>query len=173
MSQKPDSLSRVWVVGAPAHDCYPKHMALDPYAPSCGWWAYGKVGLCLFFGLCPAESRRQRLGHQALACMPQPQAWLQGGAPVTPVRATGGHSGLVVSTVASHLQVWGFDFCLRHVCVEFACSPCASGVSSGYSGFLPWSKDISKLFVVCDCVCALRWVATPSRVYPALMPSVA
>ncbi|KAK3561045.1 hypothetical protein QTP86_026393, partial [Hemibagrus guttatus] len=45
----------VWVVGAPAHDCYPKHIA--------------PVGLCLFFGLCPAESRRQRLGHQALACL--------------------------------------------------------------------------------------------------------
>ncbi|KAK3530227.1 hypothetical protein QTP86_020143, partial [Hemibagrus guttatus] len=74
-------LSRVWVAGAPAHDRYPKHIAPDPYAPSCGWWAYGKVGLRRFFGLCPAESRRQRLGHQALACVPQPQAWLQGGAP--------------------------------------------------------------------------------------------
>ncbi|KAK3516215.1 hypothetical protein QTP70_006366 [Hemibagrus guttatus] len=88
VSQKPDSLSRVWVVGAHAHDRYPKHMAPDPYAPSCGWWAYGKVGLRLFFGLCPAESCRQRLGHQALACVTQPQAWLQGGAPVTPVRVT-------------------------------------------------------------------------------------
>ncbi|KAK3521896.1 hypothetical protein QTP70_019005 [Hemibagrus guttatus] len=28
------------------------------------------------------------------------------------------------------------------VCVEFACSPRASGVSSGYSGFLPRSKDM-------------------------------
>ncbi|KAK3555055.1 hypothetical protein QTP86_007997 [Hemibagrus guttatus] len=28
------------------------------------------------------------------------------------------------------------------VCVEFACSPRASGVSSGCSGFLPWSKDM-------------------------------
>ncbi|KAK3573083.1 hypothetical protein QTP86_012265 [Hemibagrus guttatus] len=84
----PDSLSTVWVVGVPALDCYPKHTALDPYAPSCGWWAYGKVGLRHSFGLCPAESRRQRLGHQALACMPQPQAWLQGGAPVTPIRVT-------------------------------------------------------------------------------------
>ncbi|KAK3565172.1 hypothetical protein QTP86_000478 [Hemibagrus guttatus] len=88
MFQKPDSLSRVWVIGAPAHDCYPKHTAPDPYAPSCGWWAYGKVGLCLSFGLCPAESRRQRLGHQVLVCVPKPQAWLQGGAPVTPVWAT-------------------------------------------------------------------------------------
>ncbi|KAK3541955.1 hypothetical protein QTP86_008158 [Hemibagrus guttatus] len=60
MSQKPDSLSRVWVIGAPTHDCYPKHIALDPYAPSCGWWAYGKVGLRLFFGLCPTESRRPK-----------------------------------------------------------------------------------------------------------------
>ncbi|KAK3565116.1 hypothetical protein QTP86_033169, partial [Hemibagrus guttatus] len=71
----------------------------------------------------------------------------------------GGHSGLVVSTFASHLQVWGFDSCFHHVCVESACSPRASGVSSGYSGFLPQSKDmhdkligISKLSVVCDCV---------------------
>ncbi|KAK3535230.1 hypothetical protein QTP70_005021 [Hemibagrus guttatus] len=60
----------------------------DPYAPSCGWWAYGEVSLRLSFGLCIAESRRQRLGHRALACMPQPQAWLHGGAPVTPVRVT-------------------------------------------------------------------------------------
>ncbi|KAI3375713.1 hypothetical protein L3Q82_004018 [Scortum barcoo] len=35
------------------------------------------------FGLSPAGSRGQRPGHQALACEPQPQAWLQGGAPVT------------------------------------------------------------------------------------------
>ncbi|KAK3552059.1 hypothetical protein QTP70_031765 [Hemibagrus guttatus] len=77
MSQKQDSSSKVWVVGAPAHDCYPKHTAPDPYAPSCGWWAYGKVGLRLSFGLCPTESHRQRLGHQALACVPRPQAWLQ------------------------------------------------------------------------------------------------
>ncbi|KAK3525598.1 hypothetical protein QTP70_000430 [Hemibagrus guttatus] len=86
MSQKPNSLSRVWVTGAPAYDRYPKHIAPDPYAPSCGWWAYGKVGLRRFFGLCPAESRRQRLGHQALACVPQPQAWLQDpAAPPVPV----------------------------------------------------------------------------------------
>ncbi|KAK3548580.1 hypothetical protein QTP70_014503 [Hemibagrus guttatus] len=42
---------------------------------------------------------------------------------------------------ASHLQGWGFDSRLR-VCVEFACSQSALGVSSGYSGFLPWSKDM-------------------------------
>ncbi|KAK3519403.1 hypothetical protein QTP70_027531 [Hemibagrus guttatus] len=65
----------------------------------------------------------------------------------------------LVSTFASHLQGWGFDSRLRHVCVEFACSPRASGVSFGCSGFLPQSKDmrgrligISKLSVVCDCV---------------------
>ncbi|KAK3513721.1 hypothetical protein QTP70_028757, partial [Hemibagrus guttatus] len=44
------------------------------------------------------------------------------------------------------------------VCVEFARSPRALGVSSGYSGFLHQSKDmrgrligISKLSVVYDC----------------------
>ncbi|KAK3522151.1 hypothetical protein QTP70_026968 [Hemibagrus guttatus] len=43
------------------------------------------------------------------------------------------------------------------MCVEFACSPRALGVSSRYSGFLPRSKDmhcrligISKLSVVCE-----------------------
>ncbi|KAK3529902.1 hypothetical protein QTP86_007226 [Hemibagrus guttatus] len=71
-------------------------MAPDPYAPSCGWWAYGKVGLHRFFRLCPAESHRQRLGHQALACMPQPQAWLHGGAPVTPVRATSQQRSIMI-----------------------------------------------------------------------------
>ncbi|KAK3556908.1 hypothetical protein QTP70_022405, partial [Hemibagrus guttatus] len=66
-----------------------------------------------------------------------------------------GHGGMVFSTFASHLQGWGFDSHLRHVCVEFACSPRASGVSPGFSSFLPWSKDmhcrligISKLSVV-------------------------
>ncbi|KAK3558650.1 hypothetical protein QTP86_022968 [Hemibagrus guttatus] len=84
--ESPTSLKEVWVTGAPAYDRYPKHIAPDPYAPSCGWWAYGKVGLRRFFGLCPAESRRQRLGHQALACVPQPQAWLQDpAAPPVPV----------------------------------------------------------------------------------------
>ncbi|KAK3517172.1 hypothetical protein QTP70_000287 [Hemibagrus guttatus] len=49
-------------------------------SPPVRWWVYGKVGLHLSFGLCPAESNRQRLGHQALTCVPQPKAWLQGGA---------------------------------------------------------------------------------------------
>ncbi|KAK3532763.1 hypothetical protein QTP86_028142 [Hemibagrus guttatus] len=71
------SLSRVWVIGGPAHDCYPKHIARQPYAPSYWWWAYRKVGLCHSFGLCPSGSRRQRLGHQA---------WLQGGALVMPIQ---------------------------------------------------------------------------------------
>lgn len=70
------------------------------------------------------------------------------------------HGGLVVSTFASHLQGWGFDSRLHLGCVEFACSPRASGVSSGYSGFLPRSKDMhgrligisGKLSVVCECV---------------------
>ncbi|KAK3537534.1 hypothetical protein QTP70_013288 [Hemibagrus guttatus] len=81
MSQEPESVNRVWVIEAPAHDCYPNHIALTPYASSCGWWAYRKVGLRHSFGLCPAGSHRQRLDHQALAYAPQPQAWLQGGAP--------------------------------------------------------------------------------------------
>ncbi|KAK3551506.1 hypothetical protein QTP70_017360, partial [Hemibagrus guttatus] len=34
------------------------------------------------------------------------------------------------------------------MCVEFACSPRASGVSSGYSGFLPWSKDMHSMFIL-------------------------
>ncbi|KAK3539492.1 hypothetical protein QTP70_009044 [Hemibagrus guttatus] len=51
------------------------------------WWAYGKVGLRHSFGQRPAGSRRQRLGHQELACMPQHQAWLQGGAMVGPIQA--------------------------------------------------------------------------------------
>ncbi|KAI3363916.1 hypothetical protein L3Q82_001513 [Scortum barcoo] len=33
-------------------------------------------------GLSPAGSRGQRPDHQALACEPQPQAWLQGGTPM-------------------------------------------------------------------------------------------
>ncbi|KAI3367390.1 hypothetical protein L3Q82_026251 [Scortum barcoo] len=40
------------------------------------------VAISGHFGLSPAGSRGQRPGHhQALACEPQPQAWLQGGAP--------------------------------------------------------------------------------------------
>ncbi|KAK3533570.1 hypothetical protein QTP70_023431 [Hemibagrus guttatus] len=102
MSQKPDFLSRVWAVGATAHDCYPKHIAPDPYAPSCGWWAYGKVGPRLFFGLCPAESRRQRFGHQALTCVPQPQAWLQGGAPAHMERK----SSMAKKPRRTHCSTW-------------------------------------------------------------------
>ncbi|KAI3372063.1 hypothetical protein L3Q82_006704 [Scortum barcoo] len=41
------------------------------------------------FGLSPAGSRGQRPGHQALACEPQPQAWLQGGAPAHLARHLG------------------------------------------------------------------------------------
>ncbi|KAK3571581.1 hypothetical protein QTP86_014449, partial [Hemibagrus guttatus] len=59
-----------------------------------------------------------------------------------------------------HTSRVGGSILASAVCVEFACSPRASGVSSGYSGFLPQSKDmhcrligISKLSVVC--VCAL------------------
>ncbi|KAI3358182.1 hypothetical protein L3Q82_003182 [Scortum barcoo] len=37
----------------------------------------GRQGPRRHFGLSPAGSRGQRPGHQALACEPQPQAWLQ------------------------------------------------------------------------------------------------
>ncbi|KAI3369756.1 hypothetical protein L3Q82_024579, partial [Scortum barcoo] len=73
--------ARDWVVEAPCHDCYPNHIAPVPHGPSCGCRAYWKAGPRRHFGLSPAGSRGQRPGHQALACEPQPQAWLQGGAP--------------------------------------------------------------------------------------------
>ncbi|KAK3545943.1 hypothetical protein QTP70_016953, partial [Hemibagrus guttatus] len=60
----PPISSRVWVIEAPAPDCYPKHIAPTPHAPSCGLWANGKAGLHHSFGLCLAGPRRQRLpGH--------------------------------------------------------------------------------------------------------------
>ena len=66
----------------------------------------------------------------------------------------------MVSTFASHLQGPGFESRQGHVCAEFACAPRVSGVSSGYSGFLPQSKDmhvslmgVSKVSVVYECVC--------------------
>ncbi|KAK0140992.1 hypothetical protein N1851_022012 [Merluccius polli] len=49
--------------------------------------AGGKGFPRLRFGLCPAGPHGNRPGHQALAPEPHPQAWLQGGAPVTHVRA--------------------------------------------------------------------------------------
>ncbi|KAK3561078.1 hypothetical protein QTP86_026361, partial [Hemibagrus guttatus] len=58
-----------------------------------------------------------------------------------------------------HTSRVGGSISASAVCVEFACSPRALGVSSGYSCFLPQSKDmhcrligIFKLSVGCDCV---------------------
>ncbi|KAK3555855.1 hypothetical protein QTP86_029014 [Hemibagrus guttatus] len=56
-----------------------------------------------------------------------------------------------------HTSRFGGSIPASAVCVEFACSPRASGVSTEFSGFLPWSKDmhcrligISKLSVACE-----------------------
>ncbi|KAK3541584.1 hypothetical protein QTP86_033098 [Hemibagrus guttatus] len=64
--------------------------------------AQAAVGLRLFFGLCLAESRRQRLGHQALACVPQ--AWFQGGALGTPILLREGCKKILVADSLSLLQ---------------------------------------------------------------------
>lgn len=66
---------------------HPAHNAPDPYGASCGWWACGRMGPCLLFGLCPAGPHGLRPGHQTLALGHPPRAWLQGGAPVTLSRA--------------------------------------------------------------------------------------
>ncbi|MEQ2227403.1 hypothetical protein ILYODFUR_037449, partial [Ilyodon furcidens] len=42
----------------------------------------------LSFGLGPAGSREEQPGHQALSSESRPQAWLQGGTPAPPYRAT-------------------------------------------------------------------------------------
>ncbi|KAK7877097.1 hypothetical protein WMY93_032177 [Mugilogobius chulae] len=84
----PETVCMAWVVRGALPDRRPKHTAPDPYGPSYGWWACGKVAPRCLFGLGPAGSRGQRPGHQALACELPPQAWLQDGAPVTPIRAT-------------------------------------------------------------------------------------
>ncbi|MED6257391.1 NEDD8-conjugating enzyme ube2f [Ataeniobius toweri] len=43
---------------------------------------------CLSFGLGPAGSCEEQPGHQALSGESRPQAWLQGGTPAPPYRAT-------------------------------------------------------------------------------------
>ena len=83
-SMYPWSPSRDWVVGAPTQDCHPP----APSEPSCRWWTYWNAGPRCSFRLRPVRSRGQRPLHQVLACKLQPQAWLQGGAPVTPFRVT-------------------------------------------------------------------------------------
>lgn len=69
------------------------------------------------------------------------------------------YDGLVIHTFTSRLQGWRFESHLRLVCWEFECS---------LKDMWRWLFWVSKLFVVCDC--ALRCVATPSRLSPALCP---
>ena len=52
------------------------------------------------------------------------------------------HGGTVVSTVASQLEDPGS---LGSFCVESPCSPCAAWVLSGFSSFLPQSKNMLRL----------------------------
>ena len=52
------------------------------------------------------------------------------------------HGGVVVSTVASQQEGSRFNSQLGPFCVEFACSPVYAWVLSGYSGFLPPSKNM-------------------------------
>ncbi|MEQ2272766.1 hypothetical protein XENORESO_011284 [Xenotaenia resolanae] len=92
------------------------------------------------------------------------------------------HSGAVGSTVALQQEGPGFDP-RGSFCMEFACSPRA-WVLTGYSGFLPQSKDmpvrligLSKIALRCmnecvrGCLCvALRWTGDLSRVDPASCP---
>lgn len=60
----------------------------------------------------------------------------------------------MVKTFSLHLQDCGIASCLCPVCVDFACSPCASWVSSIYSGLLltDWL-----LKIVC-CVSLCVWL---------------
>lgn len=88
MSPELVSMSGDPVAEAPAVDCCPDLSAPAPYGSSCGWWAHVRTAPRRSFGLSPAEPRGGRLGHQALAGEHPPQAWLQGEAPVTPIRAT-------------------------------------------------------------------------------------
>lgn len=88
MSLELDSVSRDWVAEHPAVDCHPIHIAPGPYGSLGGWWAHQGTDPRRLFGLSPAGPRGQRPGHQALAYGPQPRAWLQGGAPAAPYRAT-------------------------------------------------------------------------------------
>ncbi|XP_013770525.1 calpain-5-like [Pundamilia nyererei] len=62
---------------------HPAHNAPNPCGASCGWWACGRMGPCLLFGLCPAGSHGLRPSHQTLTLGHPPRAWLQGGAPLT------------------------------------------------------------------------------------------
>ncbi|KAI3355607.1 hypothetical protein L3Q82_018445 [Scortum barcoo] len=86
--------SRDWVVEAPCHDCYPNHIAPQERSlmdlPAGGEPTFWKAGPMSPFQAEPGPGPvGRRPGHQVLTCeLTQPQAWLQGGAPVMPIRAT-------------------------------------------------------------------------------------
>lgn len=88
MSLELVSASGGQVVEPSAVDRHPDHIAPGPYDILDGWWVRRRMGPRRPFGLCPAGPRGRRSGHQALAFEPRPRAWLQGGAPAAPYRAT-------------------------------------------------------------------------------------
>ena len=57
-------------------------------------------------------------------------------------KTRGLHGGVVVSAVASQREGSKFNSQLGPFCVESACSPVYAWVLSGYSGFLPLSKNM-------------------------------
>ncbi|KAK5622993.1 hypothetical protein CRENBAI_021584 [Crenichthys baileyi] len=59
-----------------------------PHGSPCMWWAHWGMASRLSFGLGPAGSREEQPGHQTLSDESRPQAWLQGGTPAPPYRAT-------------------------------------------------------------------------------------
>ena len=87
MSQELASAAEDRSARVPALDCCPVLLAPDPGGSSRRWWACRRRAPRSFFGLCPAGPHGHRPGHQTFAFVPLPWAWLQGGAPVTRVRA--------------------------------------------------------------------------------------
>ncbi|KAI3359940.1 hypothetical protein L3Q82_014288 [Scortum barcoo] len=78
----PTISSQDWVVEAPCHDCHPNHIAPAPswtflrVVSLLGW----KVGPRHFCHFCPRDPATRRS-----PASPQPQAWIQGGAPFNPL----------------------------------------------------------------------------------------
>ncbi|KAI3352309.1 hypothetical protein L3Q82_005172 [Scortum barcoo] len=82
--QSPSYAWRDWVVEAPCHDCYPNHIAPAPHGPSCGGGEpTGRHGPTSPFRAEPGRVpwAKTRPPGARLQPEPQPQAWLQGGAP--------------------------------------------------------------------------------------------
>ena len=69
----------------------------------------------------------------------------------------GQHGGSVAGTVASQQKVLALNLGPLPVCVEFACSPRVfAWVSTGFSGFLPHSKDMQLRWTGhCKCKCKI------------------